>query len=122
MRIAITAHGESPLATVDSRFSRADYFILYDDNNNTWSSIDNVQSLASTQRAGIQAGQTLAQTGAKVLITGHVTPKAFKVLQAERIDIFSIGEMKYTVEEALTAFHSNKLTAINAPNALDIKK
>ncbi|HML34921.1 NifB/NifX family molybdenum-iron cluster-binding protein [Sporomusa sphaeroides] len=122
MKIAITAHGEDFQATVDSRFGRADYFILYDQEENTWTALPNTQNLESAHGAGIQAGQTLAKTGAEVLITGHVGPKAFRVLQAEQIAMYSLGEMNGTVAEALAAFQSGKLTAIAVPNALDMKK
>ncbi|MBU2701328.1 putative Fe-Mo cluster-binding NifX family protein [Sporomusaceae bacterium BoRhaA] len=122
MKIAFTSHGDDRHAAVDSRFGRADYFVLYDEENKTWDSLPNTQNVEAAHGAGIQAGQTLAKTGAKVLITGHVGPKAFKVLQAEQIAMYSLGEMNGTVEEALSAFLSDKLTAIAIPNALDLKK
>lgn len=122
MKIAITAHGEDRQATVDSRFGRADYFVLFDEEKDTWTALPNTQNLEAAHGAGIQAGQTLAKTGAKVLITGHVGPKAFKVLQAEQIAMYSLGEMNGTVAEALAAFQSGKLTAIAVPNGLDMKK
>lgn len=122
MKIAITAHGEDRQSAVDPRFGRADSFVLYDEEKDTWTALSNTQNLESAHGAGIQAGQTLAKTGAKVLITGHVGPKAFKVLQAEQIAMYSLGEMNGTVAEALTAFQSGKLTAIAVPNALDLKK
>ncbi|CUH95340.1 hypothetical protein P22_1410 [Propionispora sp. 2/2-37] len=122
MKIAITAHGEDRQATVDSRFGRADYFVLYDEEKDAWTALPNTQNLEAAHGAGIQAGQTLAKTGARVLITGHVGPKAFKVLQAEQIAMYSLGEMNGTAAEALAAFQSGKLTAIAVPNALDMKK
>ena len=122
MKIAITAHGEDRQAVVDSRFGRADYFVLYDQDKGSWSALSNTQNAEAAHGAGIQAGQTLAKTGAKILITGHVGPKAFKVLQAEQIAMYSLGEMNGTVEEALSAFLSGKLTAIAVPSAPDVKK
>ncbi|XEQ93868.1 hypothetical protein SCACP_27650 [Sporomusa carbonis] len=122
MKIAITAHGEDRHAAVDSRFGRADYFVLYDQEKDTWDAMPNTQNLEAAHGAGIQAGQSLAKTGAKVLITGHVGPKAFKVLQAGQIAMYSLGEMNGTVEEALSAFLAGKLAAIAVPNALDGKK
>lgn len=117
MKIAITAHGEDQYSEVDSRFGRADYFIVYDQETATWDSLANTQNLEASHGAGIQAGQALAKTGAKVLITGHVGPKAFKVLDAEKITMYSIGDITGTVEDALAAFLSGKLTVINVPGA-----
>ncbi|CQR72417.1 Dinitrogenase iron-molybdenum cofactor [Sporomusa ovata DSM 2662] len=115
MKIAITAHGEDRQATVDSRFGRADYFVLYDQENDTWDTVPNTQNLEAAHGAGIQAGQSLAKTGASVLITGNVGPKAFKVVNAANIAMYSIGTMNGTVEEALAAFLAGKLTLITAP-------
>lgn len=117
MKIAITSHGEDRDAELDSRFGRADYFILYDQETDTWESFPNTQNLEASHGAGIQAGQSLAKTGAKVLITGHVGPKAFKVLDAEKIAMYSTGDLTGTVEDALAAFLAGKLIAIDVPGA-----
>ncbi len=85
MKIAITAHGQDREAKVDSRFGRADYFILYDQENDTWDCLSNTQNLEAAHGAGIQAGQTLLRSGAGVLVTGNVGPKAFKVLAAGKV-------------------------------------
>ena len=65
----------------------------------------------------VRAGQSLAKTGAKVLLTGHVGPKAFTVLDAEKIVMYSIGDITSTVEDALTAFLAGKLKTIDIPGA-----
>lgn len=122
MKIAITAHGEDRQATADSRFGRADYFVLYDQEKDTWDTVPNTQNLEAAHGAGIQAGQSLAKTGANVLITGNVGPKAFKVVNAANIAMYSIGTMNGTVEEALSAFLAGKLTLITAPDTIEIKK
>ncbi|TWH48112.1 NifB/NifX family molybdenum-iron cluster-binding protein [Sporomusa sp. KB1] len=122
MKIGITAHGESRQATIDSRFGRADYFVLYDQEKDIWDSVPNTQNLEAAHGAGIQAGQSLVKTGASVLITGHVGPKAFKVVKAANIALYSIGTLSGTVEEALAAFLAGKLTLLTAPDAIEIKK
>jgi len=122
MKIAITSHGENLWAPVDSRFGRADYFVLYDQDTDTWDYLINKQNLQAAHGAGIQAGQALVKSGAKVLITGHVGPKAFKVLNAGQVDIYSLGDFTGSVESALASFLAGKLTALTAPNGLDIKK
>jgi len=121
MKIAITSHGENHHAAVDSRFVQADYFILFDPKSATWDSHPHTKSLRDPHEASIQAVQTLAKTGANVLITGHVGPKAFKLLQTQQITLYSFGKINSTVEEALSAFLSGKLSTITVPNALDLK-
>ena len=117
MKIAITSHGEDRHAQVDSRFGRADFFLIYDQETNTYECISNTQNLEASHGAGIQAGQTLAKTGATVLITGHVGPKAFKVLAAANITMYSTGDIVTTVEDALAVFLAGKLTTIDVPGA-----
>jgi len=122
MKIAITSHGEDRHAPVDARFGRADYFILYDPDKDTWDCVPNTQNLEAAHGAGIQAGQSLAKAGADILITGHVGPKAFKVLAAERIAMYSLGDIDGTVEEALAAFLAGKLTTIDVPGGMGAGK
>jgi len=122
MKIAITAHGIDCHATVDTRFGRTDYFVLYDQDCGSWDFLPNTQSREAAHGSGIHSGQVLANNGTKVLITGYVGPKAFRVLQAQKIDMYSLGELTGSVAEALEAFRSGKLMPINSPNALDLKK
>lgn len=122
MKIAVTSHGENLWAPVDTRFGRADYFVLYDQETESWDCVPNKQNLQAAHGAGIQAGQALAKTGANVLITGHVGPKAFRVLNAGQIQMYSLDDLTGSVEDALAAFQSGKLTEITAPNGIDIKK
>jgi len=118
MKIAITSTGENRHSKVDTRFGRADYFILYDQETDTYDCLPNTQNLEASHGAGIQAGQSVAKTGAKILITGNVGPKALKVLAAEKIAMYSIGDITYTVEDALAAFLAGKLTTIDVPGAI----
>ena len=126
MKIAITSHGKNRHGVVDFRFTQAEYFMLYNLKNTKWKVICNTKHLQSIYDAGTQAGQTLKKSGAKILITGHVGPKVFRMLHAEQITIYSITEMNSTnilkVEDALAAFLSGNLVPIIVPNALDLKK
>ena len=56
MKIALTAHGEDRQDAIDSRFGRADYFVLFDQEEGTWSALSNLQNLEAAHGAGIQAG------------------------------------------------------------------
>lgn len=122
MKIAVTAHGQDQNATVDSRFGRAAYFVVYDQIAGSWSYHDNTQNLETAHGAGIQAAQNLIKTGAQVLITGNVGPKAFKVLSTGGVKIYSVGNASSTVSEAIKLFNAGELPEIAAPNALEIKK
>jgi predicted Fe-Mo cluster-binding NifX family protein len=121
MKIAITAHGSDCHATVDTRFGRSNYFVLYNQDEKSWNFLPNTPSCEAAHGAGINSGQILANDGVKILITGYVGPKAFRVLQAQKIDMYSLGEITGSVEEALEAYLSGQLKTINSPNALDLK-
>ena len=108
MKVAFSTSGDSLEAPIDSRFGRAPRFIIYDDASGTLQVIDNSQGLNAAQGAGIQAAETIARSGASCVVTGHCGPKAFRVLSAAGIRIFTTDAP--TVAEALERFRSGKLT------------
>lgn len=112
MKIAVTAHGRDSAAQVDSRFGRAEYFVLYDEESGAWDAMPNTQNIQAAHGAGIQAGQNLLRTGAEILITGHVGPKAFQVLSAGKIRMYSFTGASGTVQDAIAAFKAGKLAPI----------
>lgn len=107
MKIALTTRGDSMDSAMDTRFGRAANFFVYDTENQTYEIVPNEQNLNAAQGAGIQAATTVAKTGAKVVITGHCGPKAYRVLEAAGIRVFLTGEK--TVLDALSAYQSGKL-------------
>ena len=115
MKIAVTAHGRDRAAQVDARFGRAEYFVLYDEQSGAWDCVANPQNLQAVHGAGIQAGQTLLKTGAEVLITGYVGPKAFQVLTAGKVKMYSFTRADGTVQEALADFTAGRLAPIAVP-------
>lgn len=117
MKIAITIQGDDSTSVVDPRFGRAENFLIYNQEDSSWTCLPNAQNLEAAHGAGIQAGQTIAQSGAKILLTGHVGPKAFKVLAAEGIAIYSFGDQTKTALEVLADFQAGKLSEISTPSA-----
>lgn len=108
MKIAITAQGNTLDSKVDPRFGRAKGFILYDTDNDSFEYMDNQQNLNLPQGAGIQSAKNVINSGAQVLLTGHVGPKAFTTLSASDIEIYSGAEN--TVASAVEDFKNGKLT------------
>ena len=107
MKILVTSTGETLASPVDSRFGRAAKFILFDTVSGQYESIDNTQSMNASQGAGIQAAETVARLGSRCVVTGHCGPKAFRVLSAAGIKIFTTDAA--TVAEALDKFRSGHL-------------
>lgn len=112
VKIAFSASGDTLDARLDTRFGRAPKFVLYDTDYASFEAIDNQQSLSAAQGAGIQAAETVARAGAQALVTGHCGPKAFRVLSAAGIQVYTSGAA--TVAEALEAFKAGQLTVADA--------
>ena len=107
MKIVITSAGNDLSAAVDSRFGRAINFILYDTDAGTFTVHDNRQNLNAMQGAGIQAAQNVADLGADAVISGHVGPKAFAVLQKAGIEMYTGATG--TIQDAIDAFANGTL-------------
>ena len=76
--------------------------------------VDNGASQIMAKGAGIQAAEILAATGAGVLLTGFVGPKAFQALSAAGIAIGQNLENQ-TVREAIQSFRDGKIEIAEAP-------
>jgi len=105
MKIAVTSTGRTLTSKVDPRFGRASYFIIIDSESGDFQAVENSQNLNLPQGAGIQAGKTIIENGAEVLITGNCGPKAFKVLESAGISI--ITGAKGTVDEVVQMYKDN---------------
>ncbi len=109
MKVAVTAQGKTLESSVDPRFGRAQCFIIVDTETDDFEVVDNKQNLNAAQGAGIQAGRTVAEHKAEVLITGHCGPNAFRTLSSAGIKV-AVGA-EGTVAEALEKFKSGELKA-----------
>jgi predicted Fe-Mo cluster-binding NifX family protein len=107
MIIAVSSKGPSIENDIDERFGRTPCFIVYDLEKDTYQSIDNTQVFNAPQGAGIQAAQHVVDSGAEAVLTGHVGPKAFQVLQAAGIKVFLARGMQ--VKDAINCFREDKL-------------
>ncbi|MFZ5807487.1 MAG: NifB/NifX family molybdenum-iron cluster-binding protein [Verrucomicrobiota bacterium] len=115
MKIIFTTSGDDLNAPLDARFGRAQKFLVYDLENETFEIVDNHQNLSAAQGAGIQSAETVVRLKASALVTGHCGPKAFRVLSAAGVKIFTT-EAK-TVSEALEQYRSGKLVEMASANA-----
>ena len=94
MRVAFTAGGESLDSPFDNRFGRAEKFIIYDTESDTFEVLDNTQNLQAVQGAGVQRAQ-------------HI--------------IFAAGILVYqakaeTVSEALAMYKSKAIKPLKVPS------
>lgn len=110
MKVIISVREKSLDANVDPRFGRALLFALYDTKTQECSWHGNSQNLQATQGAGIQTAQNVVNLGAEAVITGHCGPKAFRVLLAAGIKVYTIdGQM--SIKEAIEQVEKGKIKA-----------
>ncbi len=111
MKLTVTSQGQQLSSPVDPRFGRAKYFVVVDTETGDFTVADNSQNLNAAQGAGIQAGKNVVDLGAKVVVTGHVGPKAFATLQAGGVSIYTGASG--TVADAVEQFKAGKLQQSN---------
>ncbi len=110
MKVAISANEPGMLAGMDPRFGRARYFVVMDLETGAVSTEDNAINQAAAHGAGIQAAKTVADAGAKAVITGNVGPKAFAALQAAGVAVYQFAGGN--VQQAIEQLRQGQLTAV----------
>ena len=113
MIICLTAQGRGLDAPMDASFGRAPFFLFVDETDGRL--IEAVENQPSAHGAGVQAAQTVAAHGARVLLTAHVGPNAFSGLDAADVAIY-VGASG-TAEETLAAYREGRLTRTAAPTS-----
>ncbi|MCD6585335.1 MAG: NifB/NifX family molybdenum-iron cluster-binding protein [Desulfobacteraceae bacterium] len=101
-KIAVTCEENSLDAQVDPRFGRAAGFLIVDPDTMEFEYINNGSTQVMAQGAGIQAAESIAKSGAKILLTGNVGPKAFQGLEAAGIKIgqnLDSGTVRQAIEK-----------------------
>jgi predicted Fe-Mo cluster-binding NifX family protein len=115
LKIAVSAVTESLDAQIDPRFGRCPCFVIVDSETMGFEAIPNT-SQSAPSGAGIQAAQTIANKGVKLLLTGRVGPNAFQVLSSAGVEI--ITSVSGTVREAIERFKTGQLrdtTTLSTP-------
>jgi predicted Fe-Mo cluster-binding NifX family protein len=112
MKICVSSVAESLDAPVDPRFGRCQYLVIVDSETMQFEAISNL-AMGAMSGAGIQAAQTIASRGVRVVLTGNVGPNAFQALTAAGIEIVT-GAFG-TVREVVEKYKKGELTRTGAP-------
>ncbi len=110
MRIAITSIDGTLEGMVDERFGRARKLIVYDVGTGAFEVAENSKQMNLAQGAGIQAAQNVVNLGVRAIITGHLGPKAFQVLQTAGVDTYSA--VNTTVSDAIREYREGSLNKL----------
>lgn len=111
MRIAMSVSGHDLSAVIDPRFGRAAGFLTIDSESMEYEYRAN-PNMGAAGGAGISTAQMVIDWGVQTIITGHVGPNAFKVLEAAGIVIHTGAAG--TAAEALDAFKRDQLPRAGA--------
>jgi len=103
MRICFTSQGRDLESEVDSRFGRARYFVIYDDESREHEVVDNQQNANAAAGAGIQSATNVVQKHCGWVVTGHIGPKAMSVLKEAGVKVATgaTGSVSQAVEHFL---------------------
>jgi len=109
MKIVFTTKGEIWESPMDPRFGRAEMFLVYDEEADKLTVIDNSATESMEHGVGGQSSKKMITAGANVVITGNgAGEKALKILKTTGIEFYTgAGEM--SVKEAYEAYKQNKL-------------
>ena len=114
MKLAIASRGKDLKAEVDGRFGRTPYFVIVDPESMEFEAIENIQNLNALQGAGIQAAQTVIESGADYAMAGHCGPKAFRTLSAAGVGM--IVGIQGIVMEVVEKFRRGELVPSETPD------
>ena len=116
MKLVISSTGTRVTDRVDPRFGRARYLVLYDTASESFVVQDNSAQAEAAQGAGVQAAQTVVALKADALLTGRCGPKAFDVLAAAGVEIYS--GLDGTVLSAVRAWRDGNLAPLSSPDGV----
>jgi predicted Fe-Mo cluster-binding NifX family protein len=109
MKIAFTATGIEWDSAIDPRFGRTEFLLIYDEQSEDLTSLDNRSIANVAHGAGPQTAQKLLELNPEILITGNGPGgNAARALEQSGIKIY-IGAGSMTVKQAYEAFKNGEL-------------
>jgi predicted Fe-Mo cluster-binding NifX family protein len=112
MKLAISATGPELSSPVDQRLGRARYLLIVDTPDRTMRALENRAGMDAAQGAGVQVAQSVINSQATAVVTGHCGPKAFRALRAAGVQVYlTTGG---TVDEAIDQFEAGGLVQAQA--------
>ncbi|MDD3094661.1 MAG: NifB/NifX family molybdenum-iron cluster-binding protein [Candidatus Neomarinimicrobiota bacterium] len=109
MKIAFSARGKEWEDAIDPRFGRSEYFLVYDEESQELSVIDNRDVVQEAHGAGPRTAQRLLDEKVSVLVTGNGPGgNAAGVLSRAGIKVYA-GAGAMSIREAYQAYKAGKL-------------
>lgn len=101
MKIAITSTGDTLAATLDSRFGRCPYFVIYDLDTSQAEFAPNPNK-ESNSGAGPASAQLIASLGVKKIISGEFGGKVKTILESLQIQMISLDGPEKSIQKILS--------------------
>ncbi len=114
-KVAVSSQGQDLQSQVDPRFGRAAFFLVVDDQNMSFTVLDNTRARDMNSGAGIQAAEAVSRAGAGVLLSGVVGPKAFQALETAGVVV--VQDAQGSVAEAVRAYLDGDIPQAESPAA-----
>lgn len=100
MKIAITSTGNSPESTLDSRFGRCSYFVVYDTETGSTEFIPNPNK-ENVEGAGPASVQLLASKDVKKVVSGEFGSKVKSIFDSLQIQLIVIDDTERKISEII---------------------
>ena len=112
MKIAFTSKGTDPESMMDPRFGRTEFILMYDEEKDEYTHLDNRAVEGIAHGAGPQTAQKVFELHPDILITGNGPGgnAATALMQANLIIFTGAGQM--TVNEAYEAYKNGNLNKL----------
>lgn len=109
MKIGISAKGTTLDSLLDERFGRCEYFLIYNSNNEQINTLEN-RGQTAAGGAGIKAAQQLIDEKVDAIITGHLGPNAYGLIDKAGIKAYQCNRM--LMSSAIHKLENNELSEI----------
>ncbi|MDD4920815.1 MAG: NifB/NifX family molybdenum-iron cluster-binding protein [Bacteroidales bacterium] len=100
MKIAITSTGNTPQATLDSRFGRCSYFVIYDTKSGSTEFIPNPNKEAM-EGAGPASIQLVASKGVEKVVSGEFGAKVKAIFDSLKIQLVIVKDCSMTINRII---------------------
>lgn len=108
MILFISSSGKSLESPPNPRFGRAEFYIKYNLEDDTWEGLEN-PAASQPGGAGVAASQFLINQNADVAISGRFGPNAHRALTAAKTEMLTLDKTYSTVKDVVKAYKDNLL-------------
>ncbi len=107
MKVAITSTGNSTESTLDSRFGRCSFFVIYDTENHAIEFIPNPNK-ENIEGAGPASVQLVASRGVKKVVSGEFGAKVKSIFDSLQIQLVILNESGKKINEIIELLNHKK--------------